>query len=185
MALMRGFTQMEKMEEGETFGRVPLPSQILHLAQFFPAYPIQYAVIRLKGTGQRPYLFLHRPDHPPWISPMEAVFERGVTVMTDEGQLVLTKEIQDWLKVIPTEILEVKVQGGKGAHWLVIRNRGEYHFLGRGVFPGRGAYAEEAMKREMVKSMVSDRERRREEERRKRVLKEMMGKQWQKTPLDY
>ena len=185
MALIRGFTQMENMEEGETFGRVPLPSQVIHTEQFFPGYPLQYAVIRLKGTGQRPYLLLHRPDHPPWISPMEAVFETGVTVMTDEGHVILTREILDWTKIIPTDILEVKVLGGKGAHWLVLRNRGEYHFLGRGVFPGRGAYAEEVIKANMVKAMVSDPERRREEERRKRMLRDMMGKQWQRKSVDY
>ena len=185
MALVRGFTQMEHMEEGVTFGRVPLPSQVIHLEQFFPGYPIQYVVIRLKGTGQRPYLVLHRPDHPPWISPMEAVFETGVTVMDEEGRVVLTKEILDWMKVLPTDILEVKVAGGKGAHWLVIRNRGEYYFLGRGVFPGRGAYAEEVMNAELVKSMVTDPERSREEERRKKMLREMRGKQWQTVPLDF
>ena len=185
MALVRGFTQMEKREDGETFGRMPLPTQVIHLEQFFPGYPIQYAVLRVKGTGQRPYLLLHRPDHPPWISPMEAVFVTGTTVMNDEGQVILTKEILELLKLIPTDILEVKVAGGKGAHWLVVRNRGEYRFLGRGVFPGRGAYAEEVKKAETVKSMVSDPWRRREEERRKRMLREMMEKQWQKKPLDY
>ena len=185
MALVRGFTQIEDTEDSDTLGRMPLPTQIMHLAEFFPGYPLEFQVIRLKGTGQRPYVFLHRPDCPPWVSPMEAVFLRGVTVMNDEGEVILTKEMQSWTKIKPTDILELKVAGPRGAHWLVVRNRGEYRFLGRGVFPGRGVHAQERRKKELVTSMVSDYPARREEERRKRKQKEMLEKGWHRVPLDY
>ena len=185
MALVRGFTQIEDTDDADTLGRMPLPTQILHLAEFHPGYPIEFQVLRLKGTGRRPHVFFHRPDCPPWISPMEAVFLQGVTTMNEDGHVILTGELQEWTKIKPTDILEVKVSGPKGAHWLVLYNRGEYRFLGKGVFPGRGARAKEKQKAELVKSMVSDFATNREEERRQRKLKEMLGKEWRKMPLNF
>ncbi|MFQ6030417.1 MAG: hypothetical protein ACE5Q6_23325 [Dehalococcoidia bacterium] len=185
MALVRGFTQIEDTEDGETLGRMPLPTQILHLAGFSPGYPVEYQVLRLKGTGRPPHVFFHRPDCPPWVSPMEVVFLRGVTSMNEEGHLTLTGEMQEWTKIRPTDILEVKVAGPRGAHWLVLYNRGEYRFLGRGVFPGRGAHAQEKQKAELVKGMVGDFPSGREEERRRRKLKEMLEKEWRKVPLNF
>ncbi|MFQ5933855.1 MAG: hypothetical protein ACE5KI_04370, partial [Dehalococcoidia bacterium] len=119
---------------------------------------------------------LHRPDCPPFVSPQEAVFLGGVTVMNDQGQLLLTEELLEEAKLKPTDIVEVKVAGARGAHWLVFHNRGAYHFLGRGGFPGSGVLAQKKK---------TDGVRGKEQELSVARHKEKQEKEWQRMLLDY
>ena len=188
MALIRGFSQVEEvgweaqLHGGEPEGpllvdideprkdcKIDIPTHIRKLADFLPGYAIEYEVIRLKETNRRPHVVFHRPDHPPWVSLMEAVFLRGVTVMNEAGTLLLPQELLEEAKIQPVELLELKVLGPRGLHWLVAHNRGRYYFLGRGAWGKEGVLQrEKRMKKKGV--LVKTGEKR---------------KTWPTTPLEY
>ncbi|MFQ5874508.1 MAG: hypothetical protein ACE5JL_12005, partial [Dehalococcoidia bacterium] len=93
-------------------------------------------------------------------------------------QLLLTEELLEDAKLKPTDIVEVKVAGARGAHWLVFHNRGAYRFLGRGVFPRSGVLAQK-------EKMKADGVRGKEQELSEARHKEKQEKGFQRIPLDY
>lgn len=135
MALIRGFSRVTETDIGGQDAQMPIPSHIRGHANLLPGYPVEFEVLRVKGTSRRPHVNLHTPEHPPIISPLEAVFLRGITLIDQEGIVLLPEALLEEANLHPDEVVELKVSGARGLHWLVAYNRGKHHFLGRG--PGR------------------------------------------------
>jgi len=93
---------------------------------------IDFRVMRVKDTGRQPHIYFFRSGHPPYLSPMEVTMMEGTTVINEEGQLVLDDTILEEAKLEAGHLVEMKVMGSRGAHWVTLYNRVRY---APGYFP--------------------------------------------------
>jgi len=126
MALIRGFSRVEDD------GKIAIPTNIQRYAELMPGYPVEFAVMRVKDTARRPHIYFFRPDHAPYPLPMEVMVMEGATVMNEEGKIILDHPILEEAKLEPGHLVEMKVAGSRGVHWVVLYNRVRY---APGYFP--------------------------------------------------
>jgi len=113
MALIRGFSRVEDD------GKIAIPTNIQRYAELMPEYPVEFAVMRVKDTARRPHIYFFRPDHAPYPLPMEVMVMEGATVMNEEGKIILDHPILEEAKLEPGHLVEMKVAGSRGVHWVV------------------------------------------------------------------
>lgn len=138
MALIRGFSKVEED------AKIAIPTNLRRYAGLTPEYPVEFAVMRVKDTARRPHIYFFRPDHAPYLSPMEVAMMEGTTVIDKEGKIVLDDAILEEAKLDPSYLVKMKVAGSRGAHWIALYNRVRY---APGYFPER--------KQVMVKKQVT------------------------------
>lgn len=120
MSLTRGFSEIDET------GKISIPANLKREAGMAPGSTIVIAVVRVKGTGRRPHLVLHRPDHVPYISVMECVFLRGVSEVDEDGTISLRDELLEEAKVSAGDFFELKMHGSRSNQWVVAHNRGPH-----------------------------------------------------------
>ena len=120
MALMRGFSKVD--EEG----RITIPDEIARFSNIHPGYGVHLIVLRLKGTGRFPHLVIHRPGNVPYISTLEVMMKREQGEADERGRLTLPAEIMEDLRLEPGYLVEFKIHGARGQHWVVVHNRGPW-----------------------------------------------------------
>lgn len=120
MSLMRGFSRIDEM------GKISIPANLKRKAGVAPGSTIVIAVVRVNNTGRKPHLVLHRPDNIPYISVMEGVFLRGVSVVDEDGAIFLSDELLEEAKISPGDLIELKMHGSRGQEWVVAHNRGPH-----------------------------------------------------------
>jgi len=126
MALIRGFSKVDED------GKIAVPLNIRRFTGLTPEYPVEFAIMRVKDTSRRPHIYFFRPDHLPYISPMEVKMMEGTIVINEEGKLVLDDVILEEAKLELGHLVEMKVMGARGAHWVTLYNRVRY---APGYFP--------------------------------------------------
>lgn len=126
MALIRGFSKVDED------GKIAVPLNIRRFTGLTPEYPVEFAIMRVKDTSRRPHIYFFRSDHPPYLSLMEVTMMEGTTVINEEGKLVLDDSILEEAKLELGHLVEMKVAGSRGAHWLTLYNRVRY---APGYFP--------------------------------------------------
>ena len=121
MALIRGFGVVDES------GGFVVPLHIRRFAGFDGKGAVAIKVLRLKGTARLPYLVIHTPQQIPYIAFMlEAIMLEGAGLIDEEGRVVLSEEIREEAKIKPKDLLEIKIHGPKGLHWVKVHNRGPH-----------------------------------------------------------
>ena len=120
MALMRGFSKVD--EEG----RITIPDEIARFSELHPGSTAGMIVLRIKGTARFPHLVIHRPDKIPYISMLEVIMKRVGTQVDKQGGVTLSDEIMEALRLEPEYLVEFKIHGASGQHWVVVHNRGPW-----------------------------------------------------------
>jgi len=79
---------------------------------------------------------------------------QGVTRVDNEGRIVLDKDVLEEAKLEPGHLVEMKVAGSRGAHWIALYNRVRY---APGYFPeGK----EVAVKKQVMPIKEAEKQRR-------------------------
>lgn len=120
MTLLRGYGGVD--EDGTVgLGR----NFLIHLG-LKPESLVTLSVMRIKGSGRKPYLIIHRPEIEPQLSPFEVIFYQCLCRINAERRMVLDDRILEECEFEPviTNWLEFKIVGPTNAPWLVIKNRG-------------------------------------------------------------
>ena len=120
MALMRGFSKVD--EEG----RIIIPDDIARFTGFYPGSTGNMIVLRIKGTSRFPHLVIHRPRTIPYISMLETIIKKTQTEVDENGGLTLPDEIMEELQLESGYLVEFKIHGARGQHWVVVHNRGPW-----------------------------------------------------------
>ena len=120
MALIRGFSKVDED------GKIAIPELIRRWTRFAPDCLIDFRVMRVKDTGRQPHIYFFRSGHPPYLSPMEVTMMEGTTIINKEGKIVLDDSILEEAKLELGHLVEMKVAGSQGAHWLMLYNRVRY-----------------------------------------------------------
>lgn len=118
MPLLRGFAQMNDD------GCVQVPSHLRRQMGLGPGEPFEVEVVRIKNTGRRPRMFLHRRGTVPFISPQDVLFRRGGGHIAEDGCLTLPAEIIEEAGLTAGCLLEIKIMGAANGPWSVVHNRG-------------------------------------------------------------
>ncbi len=126
MALIRGFSKVEED------GKIAVPLNIRRFTELTPEYPVEFAIMRVKDTSRRPHIYFFRPKNLPFISPMGVKMMEGAIVINEEGKLVLNDIILEEAKLELGHLVEMKVMGARGFHWVTLYNRVRY---APGYFP--------------------------------------------------
>ena len=120
MTLLRGFGGVDED------GRVALGRNFLiHLGLELDSLVI-LNVMRIKESGRKPYLIIHRPEIEPQLSPYEAIFYQCLCRIDAERRMTLDDRVIEESEFEPgvTNWLEFKIVGPTNAPWLVIKSRG-------------------------------------------------------------
>ena len=121
MALIRGFSKVDKD------GKIAIPELIRRWTRFAADCLIDFRVMKVKYTGRQPYIYFFRSGHPPYFSPTEVTMVEGTTIINKLGEIVLEDSILEEAKLEPGHMVEMKVAGSQGAHWLMLYNRVHYN----------------------------------------------------------
>ena len=120
MALMRGFSKVDEK------GRITIPDEIARFSKLYPSSTAGMIVLRIKGTARFPHLVIHRPDNIPYISMLEVIMKRVRTEVDKQGGVALSDEIMEGLRLESGYLVEFKIHGARGQHWVVVHNRGPW-----------------------------------------------------------
>ncbi len=120
MALIRGFSKVDED------GKIAIPELIRRWAQLAPDCLIDFRITRAKDANRRPHIYFFRSDHPPYLSPMEVTMMEGTAVINKEGKIVLDDSILEEAKLEPGHLVEMKIAGSQGAHWVMLYHRVHY-----------------------------------------------------------
>ena len=120
MALIRGYSKVDQE------GRIIVPLNICRYCQLSPDYPVEIAVVRIINTVRFPHMVIYRFPYVPFISPMEATMLETQAKIDAQGRIILSQELMEELKLGPGYIVEFKIHGAKGQHWVVVHNRGPW-----------------------------------------------------------
>ena len=120
MTLLRGFGGVDED------GKVALGRNFLIHLGLAPDSFVSLNVMRIKGSGRKPYLIIHRPEIVPQLSPYEAIFYQCPCRIDAGKRMVLEDRVMEECEFEPglTNWLEFKIVGPTNAPWLVIKNRG-------------------------------------------------------------
>lgn len=118
MTLLRGFGGVDEA------GKVALGRNFLiHLGLELDSLVI-LNVMRIKGSGRKPYLIIHRRGVAPRFGPYEAAFYQCPCRLDAQSRIVLDDRAMEECYFKPGLWLEFKMSGPANAPWLVIKNRG-------------------------------------------------------------
>ena len=120
MALMRGFSKVD--EEG----KITMPDEIARFTGLYPGSTANMIVLRIKETARFPHLVIHRPRTFPYISMLEVIIKKAQTEVGEQGALTLSNEIMEQLRLESGYLVEFKIHGARGQHWVVVHNRGPW-----------------------------------------------------------
>ena len=120
MVLIRGFSKVDED------GNLAIPELIRRWTRFAANCLIDFRVMRFKDTKHQPYIYFFRSGHPPYISPTEVTMVEGTTIINKEGEIVLDDSILEEAKLELGHMVEMKVAGSQGVHWLMIYSRVRY-----------------------------------------------------------
>ncbi len=118
MALMRGFSLVDES------GRIIFPSNIHKWAEMDPEKVVEFRVLRIKGTRRLPHMTVNIPGHTPWVSPLEVKMYEVHGRVDTQGQITLSEEILEGMKLKAGYWVEMKLLGPRDYHWIVVYNRG-------------------------------------------------------------
>ena len=120
MTLLRGFGGVDED------GKVALGRNFLIHLGLEPDSFVSLSVMRIKGSGRKPYLIIHRPEIEPRLSPFEVVFYQCPCRIDAERRMALDDRVIEESEFEPglTNWLEFKMVGPTNAPWLVIKSRG-------------------------------------------------------------
>lgn len=120
MTLLRGYGGVDED------GTIALGRNFLIHLDLKPDSLVSLSVMRIKGSGRKPYLIIHRPEIEPQLSPYEVIFYQCLCRINAERRMVLDDRILEECEFEPviTNWLEFKMVGPTNAPWLVIKNRG-------------------------------------------------------------
>lgn len=120
MALMRGFSKVDDN------GRITIPDDIARFTGLYPGETANMIVLRIKGTSRFPHLVIHKPRTFPYISILEVMIKRAQTIVDAERGLILSDGIMKELRLKSGYLVEFKIHGARGQHWVVVHNRGPW-----------------------------------------------------------
>ncbi len=120
MALIRGYSKVDQE------GRIIVPLNICRYCQLSPDYPVEIMVLRIKQTSRFPHMVIYRFPYVPFISPMEATMLETQTKIDAQGRIILSQAVMEEIKLGPGYIVEFKIHGAKGQHWVIVHNRGSW-----------------------------------------------------------
>ena len=120
MALMRGFSKVDEN------GRITIPGDIARFIGLYPGSIVNIVVLRTKGAARFPHHVIHRPRNIPYISMSEVIIKRTQTEVDEQVGLTLSDEIMQGIGVKPGYLVEFKIHGARGQHWVVVHNRGPW-----------------------------------------------------------
>ena len=120
MALIRGFSKVDED------GKIAIPELIRRWTRFASGCLIDFRIMRVKDTDHQPYIYFFRSGHPPLISPAEVTVVEGTTTINKEGEIILDDSTLEEAKLELGHMVEMKVAGSQGAHWLMLYNRVHY-----------------------------------------------------------
>lgn len=120
MTLLRGYGGVDEN------GTIALGRNFLIHLGLEPDSLASLSVMRIKGSGRKPYLIVHRPEIEPRLSPFEAIFYQCLCHINNERRMALDERVMEECEFEPviTNWLEFKIVGPTNAPWLVIKNRG-------------------------------------------------------------
>ena len=120
MPLIRGYTEVDDE------GKITISRNIQNQARLGIGRPVKITVVRVMGTSQKPHLIICSPNNAPFISPQEAVFMEGISVVDRQGKIFLPEKIRKEAKFEPGYHLEVKVHGSYRSYfglWIIVHIR--------------------------------------------------------------
>ena len=117
---MRGFSKVD--EEG----RITIPDEIGRFTGLCPGSTADMIVLRIKGTARFPHLVIHRPRTFPYISMLEVMMKKAQTEVDEQGGVTLSDGIMKELQLESGYLVEFKIHGARGQHWVVVHNRGPW-----------------------------------------------------------
>ena len=120
MALIRGFSKVDEN------GRIAIPELIRRWTRFASDCLIDFRITGVKNTSRQPYIYFFRVGHPPYISPTEVTMMEGTTIINKEGKIILEDSALEEAKLQLGHIVEMKLAGSPGAHWLMLYHRVRY-----------------------------------------------------------
>jgi len=121
MTLLRGFGGVDED------GNVALARNfVIHLG-LKPNSFVSLSVMRIKGSGRKPYLIIHRRGVAPRLGPYETIFYQCLCRIDAERRMTLDDRVIEESEFEPgvTNWLEFKMVGPTNAPWLVIKSRGQ------------------------------------------------------------
>ena len=120
MALMRGFSKVDEQ------GRITIPDDIRRHTGLFPGCEAHMIVLRVKETSRFPHLAIHTESVAPYISMLEVIMKKAQTELDEQGGITLSDDIMQELRLGPGYLVEFKIHGARGQHWVVVHNRGPW-----------------------------------------------------------
>ena len=120
MPLIRGYTELDDE------GKITISRNIQNQARLGIGHPVRITVVRIKGTSRKPHLIICSPNNAPFISPQEAVFMEGVSMVDGQGKIFLPEKIRNEAKFETGYHLEVKVHGSNRSYfglWIIVHIR--------------------------------------------------------------
>jgi len=120
MALMRGFSKVD--EEG----RITIPDEIARFSKLYPGSTVDMVVLRIKGTSRFPHLVIHTPENIPYVSMLEVIMKETKGEVDKKARLTLSDDMLKELRLEPGYLVEFKIHGARGQHWVVVHNRGPW-----------------------------------------------------------
>jgi len=118
MTLLRSFGQVDKG------GRVPLGSNFMTQMGLGPDSLVGLKVVRITGSGRKPYLIIHRLEQEPCFTALETIFYQCPCRIDEERRIVLNDRVMAESSFEPGLSLEFKLSGPGNAPRLAIRNHG-------------------------------------------------------------
>ena len=120
MALMRGFSKVDEED------RITIPDDIARSTGLYPGSTANMIILRIKGTARFPHLVIHIPRNIPYISMLEVITKKAQAEVDEQGGLTLSDEIMEGLRLESGYLVEFKIHGARGQHWVVVHNRGPW-----------------------------------------------------------
>lgn len=120
MALMRGFSKVD--EEG----RITIPAEIARFSELDPGTTAHMIVLRILETARFPHLVIHKPHNIPYISMLEVILTGCQDVVDERKRVRLPVKLLEALRLEPGFLVEFKIHGARGQHWVVVHNRGPH-----------------------------------------------------------
>jgi len=118
MTLLRSFGQVDE------YGNIPLRGNFMLQLGLRPDSSAGLTVVRITGSGRKPYLIIHRLDHEPRFTALETIFYQCPCRIDEESRIVLGDKVMAESGFEPGLSLEFKLAGPTNAPWLAIRNKG-------------------------------------------------------------
>lgn len=119
MTLLRSFGQVDEDD------RIPLGQNFMLQMGFEPDSLVRLKVVRITGSGRKPYLIIHKLGQEPRFTALEMVFYQCPCRIDGESCIVLDDKVMAESGFEPGLSLEFKLTGPTNAPWLTIRNKGQ------------------------------------------------------------